>query len=418
VPDHHLNRALDKLETRSSEMIRDLARLVAVDTSFPPGSGYGQWADLLEEMLVPLGFVCERVEVPEALWQSPGAAGARINLIARRGNLGNPISIYFHSDTAPVGEGWTRPAHRLSVEDDILYGRGTADMKGTIAAVLGALRAMDEAGAEFAFDPVLLFCTDEEGGKYPGVRYLAETGRIEGHLLCMNGQALPRIWAGCFGSIDLRVCFKGRAAHSGDGINGINAIEEAVPILAALKDLKGEVEGRTWPMPAPPSNGGRPLNSKLTITAVKGGAKGSALPALFEIIVNRRYAPEEDVEAVIAEIEQTIETAVATTRLLDWDTQVVGHLAPVDDPVGEEHWPRWIRSLSRGFGWPQDDFKAWGATSSSDMGWVQKTGISEILLGGLSRPDRNVHAADEHTTEADLIGLARSVTHYLSTTNT
>ena len=48
------------------------------------------------------------------------------------------------------------------------------------------------------------------------------------------------------------------------------------------------------------------------------------------------------------------------------------------------------------------------------MGWVQQTGVKEILLGGLSRPDRNIHAANEHTTIEDLMGLARSILFYLA----
>ena len=56
----------------------------------------------------------------------------------------------------------------------------------------------------------------------------------------------------------------------------------------------------------------------------------------------------------------------------------------------------------------------YGATSSSDFGWVQATGMQEILLGGLGRPDRNVHAADEHTTVDDLVALAQSILAYLA----
>jgi succinyl-diaminopimelate desuccinylase len=99
---------------------------------------------------------------------------------------------------------------------------------------------------------------------------------------------------------------------------------------------------------------------------------------------------------------------------LDWDIEEIGHLMPVADPGGEQHWPRWIKALSQGFDWLETDFKTWGAVSSSDMGWVQKMGIQEILLSGLSRPDRNIHAADEYTTKSDLLGLSRSIVHYLS----
>jgi succinyl-diaminopimelate desuccinylase len=313
----------------------------------------------------------------------------------------------------PAGAGWTKPPFALTKADGRLYGRGAADMKGTIAATLAALRALDRAGAPLRFAPRLLFCTDEEGGLYPGIRYLAEQGLIEGHLLSFNGGAAPRIWAGCFGSIDLLIRVHGRGAHSGDPVGGINAIEEAIPLLTALTALKTRVEARTSAMPAPPHYDGRPLTARLTIAALHGGQKGSSLPALFEILVNRRYAPEEDDAAVLAELEATVRDAMAPSRVLGVDTHVIGHLAPVSDPTGP-HWPRWQAALARGFGFVPGEFRAWGSSTSSDMGFVQQAGTREILLGGLGRPDNNTHAPDEFTTMADVTALARAVLLYLS----
>ncbi len=394
--------------------IRDeLARLVACDTSFPPGDGYAAFADLVEAMVRPLGLPTRRVTVPPALWRGGGAAGERVNLIAGAGR-GRPVcSLYFHTDTVPPGDGWTHDPLVLTPVGDRLVGRGTADMKGSIAAVLAALRAAQRHGVALEFDPVLLLCTDEEGGLYPGIRYLAEQGLVEGHLLSFNGGAAPRIWAGCFGSFDLRVTVTGRAAHSGDPGAGVNAVEAAVPLLEALLALKPRVEARVSALPPPPHNQGRPLHGLLTIAAAHGGQKGSSLPASFEVLINRRYAPEEAFEAALAELHETIAAAMRGGPALGAAVELVGHLAPVSDPTGP-HWPRWQAALSRGFGFAPAAFRAWGSSTSSDMGWVQRAGIREILLGGLSRPDNNVHGADEFTTGADLIALARSVLAYLA----
>ncbi|MCG8361140.1 MAG: hypothetical protein MI920_36750, partial [Kiloniellales bacterium] len=166
-------------------------------------------------------------------------------------------------------------------------------------------------------------------------------------------------------------------------------------------------------LPAPPHVVDGKLRARLSLTAAQGGAKGSALPGRFEIVVNRRYMPEEEAGNVLAEIEDCIARAVEQSALLGHEIETVGHLAPVRDPRGP-HWPRWQSALADGFGWPPEDFRAYGASTSSDMGWIQPAGIQEILLGGLARPDRNVHAADEHTTDEDLKGLARSVLLYLS----
>ena len=402
-----------RLAFSDTAILADMARLLACDTSFPPGDGYAAFAALLRPELDAMGFACREVTVPEALWAAPGARGERLNLIAAR-RTGRPVcSLYFHVDTVPPGDGWTRPSLACTREGDRLYGRGAADMKGCIAAAFAALRAAEDCGIALAYDPVLLFCTDEEGGRYPGIRYLAEQGMVEGHLLSFNGGAAPRIWAGCFGSFDLLVRVHGRAAHSGDPAGGVNAIEAALPLLNALARLQAEVQTRRSALPAPPHYGQAPLTALLTVAAAHGGQKGSSLPACFELLINRRYAPEEDFAEAVAELEKTVREAVQGGPATGLETHLLGHLSPVGDPGGP-HWPRWQAALSAGFGFPPESFRRWGASSSSDMGWVQAAGISEILLGGLARPDSDIHGADEHTTLADIKALAHSTLAYLA----
>ena len=393
-----------------------LARLVETDTCFPPGNGYAALADLLEDAFTPLGFAFRRVEVPEPLWASPGVAGARVNLIGLPATRSRPAcGIYVHTDTVPAGEGWTRPPLALTREGDALFGRGTADMKGTLAALLLALQAARREGIALAYDPTLLFCTDEEGGLYPGIRWIAEQGLLEGdHLICLNGGAAPRLWAGCFGSLDLAIRIEGRAAHSGDPApDAVNAVEQALPVLAALMRLKAVVEGRHSALPPPPDRAGRPLTARLTIAAVHGGAKGGSLPGACDILVNRRVMPEETMDAALAELEACVRQAAAETRALSVTTTLAGRLDPVMDPGGP-HWPRWQQAMGWGFGWRPEEFRRWGASSSSDMGFVQRAGMREILLGGLVRRDSRGHGPDEFTTMQDIRALARALLAYLA----
>lgn len=410
-----LKQAVAAIADDVTTITAELAQMIAADTSFPPGAGYGDFADLMEGLLAPAGFSFQRVSVPEHLWQAAGgrAHGERVNLIARR-RTGRPVcSLYYHVDTVPAGSGWTFPPFALTPAGNRLHGRGAADMKGAIAATLAALRAAAAHGVALRFDPEFLLCTDEEGGLYPGVRYLAEQGLVKGHILSFNGSAGPRIWAGCFGSIDLLVTVRGRGAHSGDPVGGINAIEVAMPLLNALMALKRRVEQRVSTMPPPPHNEGRPLHARLTLAALHGGDKGSALPERLEILINRRYSPEEDFAAVRAEIDETIAGAMAGSAALEVSTQMIGHLAPVADPTGP-HWPRWQAALGHAFGYAPEEFRVWGSSTSSDMGFVQAAGVREILLGGLTRPGNNTHAPDEFTTVDDLVALAQAVLLYLA----
>lgn len=397
--------------------VAELDRMIAIDTSFPPGLGYDDFARLMEEFVTPLGFATERVAIPESLWKVPNgpAVGPRTNLIARCAG-GRPVcGLYFHVDTVPVAAGWETDPLRMERDGERLIGLGAADMKGCIAAILLALRAARACGVALAYDPMLLLCSDEEGGLYPGIRYLAEQGKLSGHILNFNGSAEARIWAGCFGLFNLQVRIHGQAVHAGEGNrkgSGLNAIEGALPLLNALMTLKAKVATRTSALPPPP--GKPPLTAQLNLAAIEGGTAGGQVPALLELTINRRYAPEERFEEALSEIEAVIRDSVAAVPGLAVETALVGHLMPTADPAGP-HWPRWQAAMGQGFGYAPEDFRRWGAASCSDFGWVQRaTGRQEVLLGGLGRPDRNIHSPGEYTTVPDIVSLAQAVLSYLA----
>ncbi len=412
-----LRRAADWLVANAEQAVTALGRMIAVDTSFPPGLGYDDFAMLVDELVAPLGFATERVTVPESLWRVPNgpASGPRTNVIARRDSGRPPCGLYVHVDTVPAAAGWVGDPLTMRRDGDRLIGLGAADMKGCAAAILLALQAVRACSVELAYDPVLLFCTDEEGGLYPGIRHLAEQGRLPDHLLNFNGSAEARIWAGCFGLFNLLVRVRGEAVHAGEGNRqgaGVNAIEGALPLLNALTVLKARIATRLSALPPPP---GKPrLAAQLNIAAIRGGTAGGQVPALLEITLNRRYAPEERFEDALSEIEEAIHRSVATVPGLAVETALVGHLMPTADPAGP-HWPRWQAAMGEGFGYPPEAFRTWGAASCSDFGWVQRaTGRQEVMLGGLGRPERNIHAPGEHTTVSDIVSLAQAILFYLA----
>ena len=408
--------ATESLTGAIDAAVADLGRMIAIDTSFPPGRGYPRFADLMEELLVQLSFDCERVVVPRHLWQDAAgfANGERVNLMACR-RTGKPVvALYFHVDTVPPAAGWQEDPLRLIESDGRLTGLGAADMKGCVAAVLLALRAAKACDVPLAYDPMLLLCTDEEGGLYPGVRYLAEQGKLEGHVVNFNGSAQPRIWAGCFGMFNLMITVKGATVHAGEGTaTGIDAIEAALPLLRQLQALREIVATRTSGLPPHPDAKGQ-LAAKLTISSLHGGTAGGQIPAELSILINRRYPPEERFEDALAQIEALVAAARNAHPWLSFETALVGHLIPTADPAGP-HWQRWQHALAKGFGYPPETFRRWGAASCSDFGYVQRaTGRSEVLLGGLARPDSHIHGPGEHTTRPDIMSLASAVLSYLA----
>ena len=89
-----------EIERTAESAVDDLARMIVVDTSSPPGAGYGAFAGLMESIVGTLGLECRRVDVPEHLWRVAGgpAHGTRTNLIARRRSGKPALGLYFHVD--------------------------------------------------------------------------------------------------------------------------------------------------------------------------------------------------------------------------------------------------------------------------------------------------------------------------------
>ncbi|MDJ0388545.1 M20/M25/M40 family metallo-hydrolase [Roseomonas sp. E05] len=411
-----LEAGLAAIAAAEATVLADLGAVLRVDTSYPPGENYAEIVAWAEARLAPLGFRCRRVEVPEVLWKvhGAGASGARVNLVAEQpGASGEAVGIYAHMDVVPAAEGWSVPPFAATRQGEWVLGRGAADMKASIAALMLALEAAHAHAVPLRYAPRVLLCTDEEGGAYPGIRYLAEQGEVPDHLLCLDGGAAPRIWSGAFGSLELLLEVEGMAGHAGQRGSGDNALERAIPILSGLLALKPVVEAR---VSALRDRVGEALRPILAITVAQAGVKANSIPDRCRIAMNRRTMPEEDDAAVLAEIEAAI--AAAAPPGTRWALHVTGHLAATAGADEGPHWPRWTAAMAASFGWDASEARAYGASSSSDMGWVQRArppgAPREILLGGAIRPDSRVHGVDERVRITDIQALAAAILRYLS----
>mgnify|MGYP005818033939 CR=1 FL=1 len=132
--------------------------------------------DILQDALGRLGFVCHRLPFSE-----PGTPDVD-NLYARFGTQGPNLCFAGHTDVVPVGDpaAWTYDPFGAVIEDDCLYGRGTVDMKGAIAAFTAAMARVLAEGGPFKGSVSFLITGDEEGPAINGtikvLRWLAERG--------------------------------------------------------------------------------------------------------------------------------------------------------------------------------------------------------------------------------------------------
>lgn len=122
-----------------------LASLVKLDTTNPPGRNYHKCAQLIGSTLDRLGYRVEYVEVPSdqlSVLAPMGDGLPRVNIIGRlAGTCGKTLHVNGHFDVVPVGtlENWTHAPFGAEIHDGRMYGRGTADMKGGIAAQVRVL---------------------------------------------------------------------------------------------------------------------------------------------------------------------------------------------------------------------------------------------------------------------------------------
>lgn len=299
---------VDRIEDYLVDLLRSL---IAVDTSVPPGENYGRLLDVVEPEFKRFGFKTERVLVPQdkVALISNELKGERPNLVGRLDNGKPPASVYAHMDVVPVDDAWTKDPFGGQVEDGKLYGRGTVDMKGSIACLLGAARIMHENGLEPHYDLQPLLCTDEELGVYPGARYLAEEGYFAEHIVWLELTAMDPIGVlGTAGAARIDLTAHGKSCHSGANYLGVNAIEELLPIMNELMELKADVEKRisrvpAFPMPGAPSDKMTPM---FNLNVIHGGTKDNILPNECRLTINRRYILEEKYEDLVAEIEAAV----------------------------------------------------------------------------------------------------------------
>ncbi|MFO7964588.1 MAG: ArgE/DapE family deacylase [Desulfobacterales bacterium] len=399
-----------------------LKRMIAVDTSVPPGRHYGDFVDLVAPEFEKFGFTTQKIIVPEEKvnlmpWN---LSGERVNLVATRQNGKPPVTAYAHMDVVPVEEPWTRDPFGGEIVDGKLYGRGAVDMKGATACFLGALKALHETGTEPAYSVRCCLCTDEEIGVYPGARYLAEEGYFSPHILWLEiGSLDPAVFTGLAGAIRFDITSVGRSCHSGLNYLGVNAIEEFVPVLNELIALKKQVEQRLSGIPALPIPGCpfERMTPMFNLNMMHGGVKENIVPSECTLTINRRYLPDERLEDVISEVENAVKNSQRKTRLIDMKIETVHCYPPVVINPDSFAVKKKLAAAKAVYGY--DEFIFGGFSGSSDLGFVieaLKPQSADIAcFGAGSRgSDLTAHSSDEFVYLDDLAALTKELAYYLA----
>lgn len=282
---------------------RLLSDLVAIPSVNPMGralSGEGYlergMSDYLEQFFRELGVAWERHTI------SPG----RDNVLARYEAPGARRTLLFdaHQDTVPV-EGMTIDPFVPRVEAARLYGRGSCDIKGGMAAMLTAFaRLVRERPHGSA--TVVMACTVDEEFTHTGSSYLA--ANPVGADLAIVAEPTRLDIVNCHkGAVRWKIRTRGVACHSSNPTQGANAIYRIAEVISALQELANELAGsRPHPVLGPPT---------LSVGRIEGGQSVNVVPDRCEIEVDRRVIPGEISLECPAQVEAYVRVKIGA---VDW----------------------------------------------------------------------------------------------------
>ena len=304
--------SMEWLRQREEEMTALLAELVAIPTENPPARNYRVCADFLEKRLRQYGLECERLEADGA---KEGTDDGPVCLIASHGQGERVLYFHGHYDVVPAQ---SREQFQPSRKDHFLFGRGSCDMKGGIVAMLYAILALKECGAELNGQIALTLVPNEETGGEGGSAWLAARGRLGragiGMLLAEPTSGV--VWNANRGAISLRVRVPGKSAHVGLQHQGENAFERMVQVVERLQELKREVEQKTTGYNIGADQARRSI---LMLGGESGGGTNfNVVPEECWFTIDRRINPEENMEEEKSRIIATLESCKREGLRLEW----------------------------------------------------------------------------------------------------
>jgi acetylornithine deacetylase len=263
--------------------LADLVRINSINPSIAPdGAGEREIVEYMCRSLARLGLGIERIE-PEA---------GRPSVLATLSGSGGGRSLMLNGHVDTVGiEGMASP-FGAEVRGGRMFGRGTHDMKGSLAACMGAAKALLDAGAPLRGDLVIAGVADEEYGSL-GTAAVIERRRVDAAIV-----AEPTNLEICLahkGYAWVEVETHGRAAHGSRFTEGIDANMRMGRYLAGLDELEQRLRaGTAHPLVGPPS---------LHAALLAGGSGMSTYAASCRLTIERRTIPGETEAHVMAELE-------------------------------------------------------------------------------------------------------------------
>lgn len=229
------------IEVDSDRVVADLRDLIRIPSITGSEEAVASWAaDALRELGMRVEVVQPSLEAHRADPAWPGEEMDRTSLPVVIGLVGageRRIILSGHLDVVPPGDPatWTTDPWGAEIHDGSMYGRGACDMKGGVASILGAVRALRDAGTLDHLDGelmVVLVPSEEDGGQ--GTLAAIRAGAVGAMAVITEPSNLDVVVAHA-GAITFRLTVPGRAAHASQRREGVSALDNLYVLLRALE---------------------------------------------------------------------------------------------------------------------------------------------------------------------------------------
>jgi succinyl-diaminopimelate desuccinylase len=361
--------------------------LVRIDTTNPPGNEE-RMAEYLAQQAQGWGLAARLLPV------APG----RANLLIRLPGAGQaPTLIYSgHLDTVPVGQqAWSHDPFAGEVSQGRLWGRGAADMKGGVAAMLSAMAALRRDQIRLPGDLIFLGTIDEEIG-FLGSHRLLDDGFLDGAgwLVIAEPTNLDLVPAHR-GVLWLEIETLGRAAHGSMPHLGVNAVLHMNALIDRLTRL---------PLPAPAHRLLPPPT--LSVNRVSGGDRINVVPDHCLAWVDLRTVPGQDHAALLAELDQVVVSLAASLPEFRCNLRVLAD-RPAVETAADHPLMQSARAVARGVLGREPAMR--GVSYCTDASVFQPPEKVPTLIFGPG-DDNLAHQRDEHVEIAALVAAGRFFT--------
>ena len=339
--------------------------------------------DMMKDWLAELGFNNETMVFEDTT-----------NLWSRRGNDGPVFCFAGHTDVVPSGpeSAWKPPPFSATEKDGVLYGRGAADMKGSLAAMLTATRQFVNDYPDHHGSIAFLITSDEEGPFINGTTRVIDTleARNEKIKWCIVGEPSSTdtvgdvVKNGRRGSLTGDLIVKGIQGHVAYPHLAKNPVHDASPALAELANAHWDNGNDFFP----------PTSFQISNIHAGTGA-GNVIPGELHVCFNFRFSTEVTDRELIKRVE-----AILARHNLDYEIKWTFNGQPFLTDKGDL-----VEAAQKAISSEMDfDTELSTAGGTSDGRFIAPTGAQVVELGPVNA---SIHKIDEHVRIQDLYHLER-----------